>query len=369
MAQAPRKPNPKPEDMQRQVPDRRKMPEIMCDPAPIEPPTTSGSDFERDLQAKLDAGQVLTLNADMTLDAPVTVKLNTSHRTWHGIDGNLHTIKSAVRGQPAIRIIMDEGTPVGTCDRSFVLKDFSFVGSGEERSGIVMDVPYNDKWVVNPLLQNLWFEAVGGRAGLEMIGSIFEGNLYSVGTMNCIENGLYFGNSGTDGHGTGIVSAMRIFGGTQRQNGGHGILVDAYDGPYDVRCYGLYFCENAGFGAHFLAGCEEMSGCGFENNHGGAGIYFTNRIKVSHCTGSTHGPQQYLVDGYLVNPVSLIGCSVEGYGGGQPKLANFTGSGKVTVVACSGAIDSSGDIDVDYVQTASEQAMGVGAQSQKPSRR
>lgn len=321
----------------------RPTPTVKCDP----PPTNSA--FEQSLQAAVDAGEVLHLNESITIDAPVSIRLRQSHQAWHGIDGHNYKIVSKVRGGPVMRFYMDESVPQGTCTRSFVCQGFSLIGGGEEEGGLVFDIPYNDRWLVNPLWRDIWIEGTAGKAGLSIVGSIFEGNLYCVGTMDCKENGVYLGNSGPPGN-VGIVSALRWYGGTQRQNGAAGILVDAYDGPADIRYYGLYFCANRDTGISTLAGIELADGCGFENN-GGQGIYFNNFAKLQNCTGSTNGSQQYLVRGFLANPVLMSGCSMVGYLGGDPKLANLSGQGEATLIASGDGrdVEASGNVTVKIV--------------------
>ena len=299
-----------------------------------------GSDFQRALQDAFDNGRVLELHDDVTLDQPVEVSIKSSYRGWFGLDGRFHKITSRVQDQPALRIYMEDVH--GVCARCMFVGNFSMEGCGEETALLRIEVPVADSWLVNPELRSLWFEGSGGD-GFQIIGSIFEGNLYSVGTMNCLGNGGYFAHANG-----GIVSALRWFGGTQRQNGGHGVCVDAYDGPYDVRLFGLYLCENAGFGVSMLAGCASIDGCGFENNHGGAGIYFCNRATLAHCNGSTWGPQGYLVKAFLANDCLVRGCAVEGYSGGDPKLAFFEGEGAVWLTGSGDGtnVDRSGSVRV-----------------------
>jgi hypothetical protein len=315
------------------------------------PTPTPPSDFQTALQAACDEQRVLRLNGPITLDAPVAVKINHSASTWFGLDGGLNRITSNVVGAPAIRFYMDESVPVGTCARAMMVRDFSMFGAGRG-TGLQLDIPFNDRWLVNLEMRSLWFEGIGGKAACTVAGSIFESFAYNIGTQNSEGAGLYFANAGPDGN-RGVVSAFRIFGGTQRQNKGAGYLVDQYDGPGDVRMYGLYFCENGKEGISSLAGLELVDGCGFENNHGGSGIYVSNYATLQKCTGSTHGPQQYLITGYLANPMSLRSCSVVGYGGGAPRLGKFSGNGKVLLSdSGDGAnVDAEAGVTVEVVAT------------------
>jgi len=315
-------------------------------------PPTPDTDFQRALQAAFDEGRVLHLHAPLTLDAPVAVKINYSNQGWFGFDGGMNKIHSNVEGQPALRFYMDESVPQGTCARGMMLKDFSIIGGGKG-GGLQCDIPFNDRWLGNLELRSLWFEGIAGKAGCTIAGSIFESFGYNVGTMDCEGAGMYFANVGPDGN-KGIVSAWRLFGGTHRQNGGNGILMDQYDGPADVRMFGLYFCSNAKEGISTISGLELVDGCGFENN-GNAGIYLQNFATLRNCSGSTYGVQAYLVDAYLVNPLQLHSCGVVGYGGGAPKLAKLQGDSVVTLSSSGDGSDCevSGDgIQLQIVQTA-----------------
>jgi len=207
--------------------------------------------------------------------------------------------------------------------------------------GCKIDIPYNDRWLVNLELRSLWFEGCSGKAACTIAGSIFESFGYNVGTQDNTGAGLYFANAGEPGN-KGVVSAFRLFGGTHRQNGAQGVLMDQYDGPADVRMFGLYLCSNAKEGISSLAGLELVDACGFENN-GGQGVYFENFAKLRDCTGSTYGRQGYLVRGVLANDASLHWCGVQGYNGGAPKLAHFAGMGRVTLTGSG----TGGDIDTD----------------------
>lgn len=314
---------------------------------PVPPDPTPPSDFQAALQAAFDAGKVLELNADITLNAPVAVKIKSSFQGWVGLDGHMKRIRSNVSGAPAIRVYMDASTPVGTCARGFFWGNHSLICGGHEAGGIQFDVPFNDRWLVAPEWRSIWIEGAGGKFGMAVIGSIFEGQIFGGGTMNCHDNGMYFGNAGQAGN-VGVVSALRYYGGMNRQNAGHGFCVDAYDGPYDVRLIGGYYCENGKNGVFSLAGMQTISDCGFENNHGGAGIHVENRGTVINSSGSTHGIQAYLVDAYVVGDLQLINCSVEGYAGGNPRLAKVAGTGRVWATACGDAptIDKSGGVRV-----------------------
>ena len=114
---------------------------------------------------------------------------------------------------------------------------------------------------------------------------------------------------------------------------GRHVLVDAYDGPTDIRYYGLYFCENGGAGIFTKAGLELADGCGFENNHGGDAVYFENYAHLHRCSASTWGAQPTLVRGYAVNPVVLDDCSIYNYGGGEEVLYNITQGGPLGLVS------------------------------------
>jgi hypothetical protein len=285
------------------------------------------SDFGKALQLAVDNCSVLHLHAPITIDEPVAIKISTSNQGWFGLDGGLNRITSTVKGAPALRFYMDDTVPVGTCARAMMLKDFSMIGGGKEEGGLELEIPFNDRWLGNLELRSLWFEDFGGKAACSIKGSIFESFGYNVGTMDNAGAGLYFANAG-DGNNRGIVSAFRLFGGTHRQNGAQGILIDQYDGPADVRMFGLYFVGNKKEGLVAMAGLELVDACGFENN-GYSGIYVENFATLRKCTGSTYGPQAFLVNAATLGQMTLSSCSVTGYSGGAPKVGRFTGNGHV----------------------------------------
>src|SRR5215471_19646322 len=177
----------------------------------------------------------------------------------------------------------------GVCARGFFLGNLGMIGQGTEEGALNIDAIAGDSWLVNAHLQNLWLESFGGKAALTCAGNVFESSWYDVSTQDNAGAGIYFRNR-TAG---AIVSAMHIYGGTQRQNGGAGILVDQYDGPGDISVYGCYFCENKGGGYHSWAGVELLDKCGFENNSE-FGINVQNYAHLRRCTGSTHGTQPLL---------------------------------------------------------------------------
>lgn len=297
-------------------------------------PPTPDSDFQTALQNAVDSNSVLTLTGDVTLEAPVAIKIKDSFQGWFGLDGAMHKINSRVSGQPALRFYMDGSVPAGVCARSMFVGNLKFQGAGNEDALLQIDVARPDKWLVNPELRTIYCEG-SGNVGIRLMGDLFEGNLYGVSTMNCKGDGVHLAN--LEG---GVMSAMRWFGGTQRQNGGHGILYEGYDGPHDMRLFGLYFCENGKNGINALCGLELVDACGFENNHGGAAIYAENFCYLRKCTGSTYGPQPWLLQGYVVGEFSLDTCSVAGYNGGAPKIAQLTGGGTVRLVGTDPALCS-----------------------------
>jgi hypothetical protein len=63
---------------------------------------------------------VLELHSPITLDAPVTVKINTSNQGWFGLDGGLNRITSKVQGGPALRFCMGDTVPKGTAARGMI---------------------------------------------------------------------------------------------------------------------------------------------------------------------------------------------------------------------------------------------------------
>jgi hypothetical protein len=288
------------------------------------PPVASSQGFAEDLQAAVDAGQVYKMTGDITLDRPVTVDIRKSHAGWFGLTGNYFKVYSRVQGAPAITFRMADGsTPNGTCARAFLLENLTVLGSGQEDGGIKIDVPAQGSWLVNPSISNLWIEGCGGKGAFVMRGNIFEGTLYSVGTQDNLGSGIYLANAG----GAAVLSAIRIYGATQRQNNDWGILCDQYDGPSDVRIHGMYFCLNKKGGINYWSGLELIEDCGFENN-GEYGLNVQNFCHMNRVTGSTNGTQPILVIGYLANPWTLTDCAMTGYMGGNPTFGSFTGNGQ-----------------------------------------
>jgi hypothetical protein len=292
--------------------------------SPVTPPRNAmtSPEFKDNLQGAVDKGEVFKLEDDVSLTTPVTITIRQSHRGWFGLDGGFRKIYSTVTGQPALTFVMPEDQHL-VCARSFFLGNLTMLGNQTEEGALKIDAAAGDSWLVNAHLENLWLENFGGTAALTCRGNVFESSWYDVSTMDNTGAGIHFINAGAGA----VVSAMHLFGGTQRQNGGAGILVDQYDGPGDISVYGMYFCENKGGGYHSWAGVELLSKCGFENNSEW-GINVQNYAHLHRCTGSTHGTQSQLVIGYLANPWVVDDCAMTGYGGGDPMFGSFTGNGQ-----------------------------------------
>jgi len=284
--------------------------------------TATPETFGAALQDAVDKGQVFKLDYDITIDQPITIDIRYSHRGWFGLDGQHHKIYSTVTGAPALTFTMPTSLH-GVCARGFYLGNLTMLGNLAEEGGLKIDAQAEDSWLVDAHLENIWLENFGGKAALTCRGNLFESSWYDVSTQDNAGAGLYFANAG----GAAVASAIRLFGGTQRQNGGAGYLVDAYDGPGDIRLHGLYFCLNRGGGIVSWAGCELIHDCGFENNTD-FGINVQNYCTMNRCTGSTMGTQPQLVIGYLANPWSITDCSMVGYAGADPSFGTFTGNGQ-----------------------------------------
>jgi hypothetical protein len=288
------------------------------------PPAASSQGFKEDLQAVIDQGGVYVMHGDMTIDQPVVIEIRHSHAGWFGLDGGHFKIYSRVQGQPALTFRMADGTtPNGTCARAFTICNLTMRGSGTEEGGLKVDVPAEGSWLVNPILRDIWIEGMGGKAGLILRGNLFEGTLFGVGTQDNKGSGIYLANAG----GAAVLSAIRIYGSTQRQNGDWGILCDQYDGPSDVRLHGIYFCLNRKGGINYWSGLELCEDCGFENN-GEYGLNVQNFCHLNRVTGSTNGTQPTLVVGYLANPWTITDCAMTGYMGGNPTFGSFSGNGQ-----------------------------------------
>src|SRR5215475_16208067 len=207
--------------------------------------------FQDTLQHAVDKGTVLRMDQDAFLDGPVRIVIRQSHQGWFGLDGNWHKINSTVVGAPALTFVMEESLH-NVCARGFMCCNLTMIGAGGEEGGLVIDAQAQDSWLVNAELRSVWLEGFGGKAALTCRGNVFESQWYNIGTQDNHGAGIHFANAG----GAAVVSAMHLFGGTQRQNGGAGILVDQYDGPGDISVYGMYFCLNRGGGINSWAGVE-----------------------------------------------------------------------------------------------------------------
>ncbi len=227
--------------------------------------------------------------------------------------------------------------------RFFTIEGLDILGSGRDGHGIYIECEHKEHFLYNFGLADIAVQGCGGD-GMRMMGNVFEGNI-----INCYfrDNGK---NGATFGHGAraGILSAIHVFGCVFGQNGQYGASM--INNCYDVAYHGCYFLLNGKHGLAAQNGCTLLSNCGFENNHesapdfarGGAGIWLQNFGTLIGCTGYSMFKQTRLIQAYVVNQLTLIGCT--GSGDGQAKgagLARIGGekNGRATIIAPSGVVE------------------------------
>jgi hypothetical protein len=211
----------------------------------------------------------------------------------------------------------------------------SIKGSKGEVHGLALRAP-GGKYLYNLGLHNCTVEGVGGD-GYSIIGNIFEGGMYNCYGRDNANNGI------TLGHGDGgILSAMRIWGGTFGGNGRVG--AEVVGNAYDVKFDGTYFLENNKFGLLAHNGIRALVACGFENNWreggaGGAGARILNFGTLISCTATANKhPQSHLLSAFVVGKFTLIDCQKSG----PTRLAQLAGNpagGEVIMINCTGEVD------------------------------
>lgn len=282
--------------------------------------TVSATTFVSTLQAALDKGQILDLPGG-TLDVAQTMKftLKATTQGWTGLRGGGLKINSRITdGSP---VMVFEVAKDGIDFRYLALRDFGIFGTGKEGDGLTVRCDTNSSWIYSSVLRDVAVEHCGGN-GIVLEGSFFESSLFDVWTHGNAHHGCVLQ------HKNGQVSAINVSGGGHRKNGQYGMAT--LNGSRDVKQFGVYYCENQGGGLLADQGFTLLSGCGFENNKG-AGVKFQNFGTIIGCTGSTNGPQRYLLDGYLAGgDLTVISTGVEDYGQSGSKLAKLDGNGPVT---------------------------------------
>jgi hypothetical protein len=269
-------------------------------------------------------------------------------------EGNI-TRRSGIMAHGAIfQSAIADGSPVvdivsRATVRFALIEGLQIQGNGKEGHGLSIACEQRGRYFYNFCLRDLVVQGCGGD-GCSLIGNVFEGQLF-----NC-----YFrdnrGNGATFGHGKEdtVLSAIHVYGSVFGGNGRHGAAV--INNAYDVGFHGCYFLLNAEYGLAGAMGFTLLTHCGFENNHakapgfdkGGAGVRLKVFGTLVGCTAYSIYNQTHLVDAYVTNQLVMVGCT--GSGGGkasQAKLVRLDGKreANVTLIGCSGGIDTSNAID------------------------
>lgn len=253
----------------------------------------------------------------------------------HGILAHGATLVSEIGDGSDVLTVTSHATT-----RFLLIDGLAIRGNRSEGRGLVLDCNREGAYVYNLCLRDVFVENCGGD-GMNMIGNIFEGQLF-----NC-----YFRDNGGSGaiwkHGDagGVLSAIHVFGSVFGGNENHGAVLSSP--ANDVSFQGCYFLENGLYGLSAANGCPLLSHCGFENNQmkagskaaGDAGARIQNFGTLVGCTSNSIRYQTHLVRSYLVGDLNMIGCSASG-----SKLAALqsNGSGRATLIGCRGEVDHAG---------------------------
>ena len=268
--------------------------------------------------------------------------------------GNI-THRSGILAQGAILVsAITDGSPVvdivsRATVRFALIEGLQIQGNGKEGHGLNITCEQRGRYFYNFCLRDLVVQGCGGD-GCNLISNVFEGQLF-----NC-----YFrdnrGNGATFGHGKEdtVLSAIHVYGGVFGGNGRHGAAL--VNNAYDVGFHGCYFLLNAEYGLAAGMGCTLLTNCGFENNHakapgfdkGGAGVRLKIFGTLVGCTAYSIYNQTHLLDAYVTNRLVMVGCTGSGDGkADHAKLVRLDGKrqANVTLIGCSGGIDTSDAID------------------------
>jgi Pectate lyase superfamily protein/Right handed beta helix region len=233
--------------------------------------------------------------------------------------------------------------------RFILIEGLTIQGKGREGHGLNFDCNVEGSYLYNSCLRDVIVQACGGD-GLQMVGNIFETQIFNSYFRDNKGNGAMFGH-GPKG---GILSAMHVFGCVFGGNGNDGVALTK--GAADVSFHGSYFLLNGKFGLSAPSGCTQLSNCGFENNHqsapdfahGDAGIRLQVFGTLIGCTAYSIHHQTHLVRAFITNQLVMIGCTASGGGGAKgAKLAKLQGNkkGKATLIGCHGAVEEVSGIE------------------------
>ena len=317
------------------APQPTPQPEPTPPPPPIaQPPIGTDSHFVSQLKAAIAEQRVLDWRmGDVEISEPIVLTIDKHMRGWSGLNMNGSKITSRIE-DPSKDLLTFEIIKPGIDCRYLTIRNAVFQGSGKERDGIVFSCRTNQSWIYNMLVEKTAANGFG-RDGMVWDGSVFESNTIAFFADSNGRNGFNLWNNGPPND-TGILSAVAIWGGAYRKNGGSGIKTSTnieYREPRNVLVSHAYFVENLGPGINAAAGMDSVMECGFENN-GGTGVKFANYLRLVGCRGSSHGPQNTLFEGYITSDMTAINCSVEAYGnnGHTMKLGKTSGKGAVNLL-------------------------------------
>ena len=253
-------------------------------------------------------------------------------------------ILSAVEGGHNVIEITSRATV-----RFILIEGLDILGMGKEGHGIYVECDRRDDYFYNFCLRDIVVQGCGGD-GCRMVGNVFEGQVINSYFRKNNANGITFSH----GEHGGVLSSMHVFGCVFGDNLRQGAAL--IRNCYDVAFHGCYFLLNGEFGLLAENGCTLLSNCGFENNHtkaadfahGGAGINLNSFGTLVACTAYSLFNQTHLLRAYVTKELTMLGCS--GSGDGQAReagLASLSGtrSSPATIIGCSGAITTTGDLE------------------------
>lgn len=227
--------------------------------------------------------------------------------------------------------------------RFLLIEGLDIQGGGREGTGLSLQCESKEHYLYNFCLRDIVVQGCGGD-GARLMGDIFEGQIINSYFRDNRKNGVTFGH----GRRAGILSAIHVFGCVFGQNLRYG--VEMVNGCYDVAYHGCYFLLNGRHGLVAANGCTLLSNCGFENNHeaaenfaaGGPGIWLQSFGTLIGCTAYSMFKQNRLIEAYVVDQFTMIGCSGSGDGkasGAGLALIGGERKGRATIISPSGAVE------------------------------
>jgi Ca2+-binding RTX toxin-like protein len=301
-------------------------------PASVASSTGTGA-LETALRNAINGGTVAhPSGASFTVNTPIVINVTGSSSGPIGIDlGGAKIMSQVTGGQPVIEIRVGAGVNVG----ALTLSNFMLVGNGQEGAGVRIVADGLDR-AIKLNLSNANIENVGG-VGLDVVGNV-SGTVFNSWMHGNSQGGARFVNSA----GGGTADGLSWIGGGFRKNGVGGLILA--NGARDVSVQGAYFVENRGAGIVATDGIARVEQSGFENNQGAGALVGGTSTFIAN-TFSTYDLQRVAIGGSLsADKVTLIANGAEYYGsGGDPTvLANFSGSGTVSIAGGGRVLVGSG---------------------------